>query len=706
MKIGLASVALIALARYGAPVSTSSTTESAQHQQAPATTTDGPCCASGTRELETVVVYGSRDGDGDDNTDVDANLDRTASATEVDVETRTDAHASLSDILSEVPGVNVRRTGGVGAASNLVLRGADASHTSVLLGDLPLGSPDEPTIDLGQLPLTLFRQVEVYRGGAPVWLSDGSMGGVLRLIPRQGDASTVTAEIGAGSFGSTWGSAEARIAHDGGGTFIRAGVERSKGDYPYEDDGGTRFVTRDDLTRRRTNAQVESVYGMAHVRFNTRAGQWSFLALGLHREGGEPGPAPLPTTTAERKTSTALGGVAFTRRGRLYDRRYRVQARAGITYATSRFTDTEGELGLGPVDARDDDLSVQGRIAATADATPWLEGTIVLAPRQDIRRPFDHLASEQGPTSTRTSISTSVEARLHGTLAGHRAELRPSVQATWTNAALHADASRLSPSTSPTSSTSPTTMRGWLAPTVRVGALVELTPGLTLITSAATGHRVPTILELFGNRSQLIGNSDLSPERSRTADLGLEFARTFDIVSVFGEARVFGLLLEDLIRYRRTSQFTAVPENVLRARIVGLEAGGRVQLGDHLEIKANATALSTRDDLGRSLPLRPLLVAFVEPALRSGEIVEGTFDELLGFVSIEHTSANFIDPANLVEVPARTWIGTGMRAELFEARASVTLTLHDIFDARGFDVLGFPLPGRRFDTTIAYTETF
>ncbi|MBK8011450.1 MAG: TonB-dependent receptor [Deltaproteobacteria bacterium] len=681
MEIGLASVALIALANYGVFAETSSTTAR--------------------RDVEVVVVYGSREGDTDADVDLDANLDRTASATRVDVEVRSDAHASLSDILSEVPGVGVRRTGGMGAAANVMLRGADANHTSVLLGDLPLGSADAPTIDIGQLPLTLFGQVEVYRGGAPVWLSEGSIGGVLRLIPRQGDASVITAEIGAGSFGSTWGSVETRIAHDTGGSFIRAGVERSRGDYPYRDDGGTRFVASDDLTRRRANAEVTTVYGMAHVRFKTRAGQWSFLALGSHREGGEPGPAALPTEGAERKRSTAVSGVAFTRRGRLdEDHRYRVQARAGVTYSANQFTDAKGELGLGPIDAHDRDVSVQGRVAATADATRWLEGTIVLAPRHDLRMPFDRLAYERGrgderePASMRTSISASLETRLHGALAGRRAELRPSVQAMWSSASLYGNGAPLSPRSD------------MLAPTVRIGALVELSRGLTLMASAATGHRVPTILELFGNRSQLVGNLDLLPERSRTADLGLDFARAFEVVSLYGEARIFGLLLDDLIRYRRTSKFTAVPENILHARILGFEAGARVQIGDHLNMRANATALSTQDELGHALPLRPSLVASFEPSLRSGEIVEGTFDDLLGFISIEHTSSNFIDPANLVEIPPRTWVGAGVRAELFDARASAALTLHDVFDTRGFDVLGFPLPGRRMDATISYTETF
>src|SRR5262245_13491192 len=98
-------------------------------------------------------------------------FDATAAATEIPVRERDAAAESLADVLLEVPGARPYRSGSLGSFTTAALRGADAEHTAVLFGEIPLTSTDLAVFDLSALPLSLAERVVVYRGGAPLWLS-------------------------------------------------------------------------------------------------------------------------------------------------------------------------------------------------------------------------------------------------------------------------------------------------------------------------------------------------------------------------------------------------------------------------------------------------------------------------------------------------------------------------------------------------------
>jgi hypothetical protein len=69
-------------------------------------------------------------------------------------------------------------------------------------------------------------------------------------------------------------------------------------------------------------------------------------------------------------------------------------------------------------------------------------------------------------------------------------------------------------------------------------------------------------------------------------------------------------------------------------------------------------------------------------------------------VDLEQVSATFADPANLVALPDRVRLGAGVVVDLAE-HAELALTVRDLFDARGLDLLGAPLPGRA--VSLAFT---
>jgi outer membrane cobalamin receptor len=214
--------------------------------------------------------------------------DATAAATVIELTERPMALESLREVVHEVPGALALSSGGYGAFSSVSLRGAEQGQTVWLLGDVPLNGPDTGAFDISLLPLAQFERLEVYRSGAPVWLGQGSIGGVARVVPREGAESGVSAQLGAGSFG--------RYELRGNGYVTRMGkrpvslftgvqATHAGNEFPYLDDNATRFRRDDDRERRLRNADVLEGAGILHLRVSALGGHLDLVAHAIEGVG-------------------------------------------------------------------------------------------------------------------------------------------------------------------------------------------------------------------------------------------------------------------------------------------------------------------------------------------------------------------------------------------------------------------------------------
>jgi hypothetical protein len=420
---------------------------------------------------------------------------------------------------------------------------------------------------------------------------------------------------------------------------------------------------------------------------DTPAGELSTLLLGVSRIAGEPGPASAPTRTARRHVARAAGAVGLTRRGAWGPKRWRLSLSAGFGHEDDSLTDRFGELGIGRRVTDDRTSGVQARAAASADVADPIELSAVVSVRRDAHHPEDAF-SAQAP-SVRWTPSVAVEPRVHGRWGRTRWELRPSARLALTHgriAAAAADGDGVVD----------------FVPTFRLGAAVAPRGWIALSLSVATGRRLPSMLELFGDRGALDANPALQPERSLGGDAGVVVRGRSGPVRGAVELRGFYVAVDDLIRWRRTSQFTAVAENVAAARVSGLEGGLRGSLGRHLELSGALTWLSAEDGTGRVLPFRPALVAVARPEVHTGPVLDDVVEDAALRIEVTHTGASFVDAANLIELRARTWLGLGLRFDLLDGGLFVDLSVQDLADRRGDDLLGYPLPGRRFLVVVGH----
>ena len=633
------------------------------------------------------VTYGAS-ADADAPIPAAHDLDATAAGTEVAIRD-SDPLVTLSDAVAEAPGTHVSQVGGFGAPSTVSLRGTDLQHTSIVLGDLPLGGPEATPVDLSLWSTLLFERVEVYRGGAPLWLDSGAIGGVLRLVPREGDGTRLAARLAAGSFGSYRLQLASSLEAGRVRAFVSAGAEGARNDFAYRYDNGTRFDASDDEDRHRVGAQTDAANGMANVQIRLpRGGSLQLLALGTSRAGGDPGPGQHRVESVRRNRVRSLGALGYTR---AFGSGHRLQVATRFHHERHRFSDVHARLGPSAAATDDRTWSVWARLGTTLRLTPFAELSAIGSYGLERYDPSNALGPAQD-SSQRQRGSVATELRLFGNLGKWRVALRPSAR-------VEIVASRMSGLTPH--------LRDQLKesrtarPTFRMGALLAPLDDLAFTGSIARGVRFANTLELFGDRGVLLSNLALRPETARHADAGILGRLALGPIRLRFEARYFDIRVKDLIRYRVTSQQTARAENLSHATLRGAEAGTRGSVGQHLAFHVSATYLRARDDRDLDLSWRPRWRAnarLTAHTRRLGRLVDASV-----WIGWDHRAAYFHDPANLVRISAAHWFEAGLACVLPHG-FSASFRVRDLFDQRGQDFLGYPLPGRRVAALLHYLK--
>jgi vitamin B12 transporter len=625
--------------------------------------------------------------------------DATAAATSVDLAGRPMPLESVRDVMREVPGSLATDTGAYGSFSSLSVRGAELGQTVWLLGDVPLNSPETGAFDISLLPLGHLQRIEVYRSGAPVWLGQGSIGGVVRVLPQSAKGTGASAQLGAASFGRYELRGLASVRRDHGrpvSLLTSVQATRATNDFRYTDDQGTRDRS-DDSERRLRNAGVVDGSGLSHLRVGALGGAVDVVAYGLSRVGGAPGAPGRDTNAIHARTRhrRALAVASYTRDGKgPMGRAYRLQFLVSAQNEVRGVYDPYDELpGVAVSSGEQRTRRLSGRGAASVALLRSLEATLVASYAND------HFESEYatdvaaGRPGIRNSAAIAPELRLHGRLLGLRGELRGSVRGERSHTArAYERVSRLE-----LDEQSATTYVS------RLSFALEPTLGLSLRGQLGTGRRLPSFLELYGDGVGRAQSPLLKPERGRYADLGAVLSQAFGPTCIVVEASGYVSRVEDKIVWNTNfNARTAWAANVASADIAGIELGAEASYRRFLRLVSSLNAMHTRTDLGKQLPGQPKLHAYTraEGSLQFARIVQ----RLTGFATVEYLSTAFFDRANTVLRPQRTLLGLGAALAFLEGRLELAVRVSDLLDVRGTDSLGFPLPGRSFALVASLKE--
>ncbi len=117
----------------------------------------------------------------------------------------------VSDVLRDVPGVAVSRSGPAGQFTQVRMRGAESNHTLVLIDGIKASDPFYGEFDFATLLADRGAKIEVLRGEQSALYGSDAIGGVIQYItPTGAEAPGFSGQVEGGSFGAI--EAAARMA--------------------------------------------------------------------------------------------------------------------------------------------------------------------------------------------------------------------------------------------------------------------------------------------------------------------------------------------------------------------------------------------------------------------------------------------------------------------------------------------------------------
>jgi vitamin B12 transporter len=150
-----------------------------------------------------IVVTASRSGEGVEVRNLPASVTLLTNEDLTERQTRV-----VSDVLRDVPGLAVSRTGAVGALTQVRVRGSEGNHVLVLIDGIKASDPYYGEFDFGTLIADEAAKVEVLRGQQSSLYGSDAIGGVIQYITLTGrELPGFTARAEGGSFGTAAGGA-------------------------------------------------------------------------------------------------------------------------------------------------------------------------------------------------------------------------------------------------------------------------------------------------------------------------------------------------------------------------------------------------------------------------------------------------------------------------------------------------------------------
>lgn len=105
-------------------------------------------------------------------------------AVAVDTKELHNSTKSLSEALSQLPGMKLRESGGVGSDMQLMLDGFSGKHVKIFIDGVPQEGAGT-AFDLNNIPVNFAERIEVYKGVVPVGFGTDALGGVINIVTNK-----------------------------------------------------------------------------------------------------------------------------------------------------------------------------------------------------------------------------------------------------------------------------------------------------------------------------------------------------------------------------------------------------------------------------------------------------------------------------------------------------------------------------------------
>lgn len=595
---------------------------------------------------------------------------------------------TVPQLLEKGAGVQLKQYGGLDDFAAVSIRGSTTEQVLIYLDGVLLNSAHGGILDLSMIPLDQIERIEVYKGGAPGKMTDSAPGGVIVIQTKQKtDKTKNSLRNSYGSFTTYRGHIE--HSQNLKPFYYNAAFDhhRSRGDFSFLDNRGTRANTSDDRTRNRQNNDFQAYDFATMIGGNKEESlQWKVYENFFLKQAGIPGFGARTSSQARLDTLKNIFYLALEAPIKS-EKKLKWKTDLSFDYLNSQFQDRSGQIGLGTQDNNDDTFRFGPALHLTylGIKNQILSGFV--AHRAEFFLPTNNTASPpNGPLSQRHMIGTGLEDEI--SLLEDKINFTPSIRhQTFLNHLSGQDPSFATQNQDNNATDSQIS--------AKAGLKVSPWRFLSFKTNLTRGFRQPTFTELFGDRGTILGNSVLLAEKSLNFDFGIELKqkKLGFLDSLHLSAAYFRNTIDNLIQFLQTSQFTIRADNINSAQILGGEFSVALRAFKNFKGSAHYTYQTAKDSeqtsptFGRFLPGRPKHQFFAE--------ADYQFPFVRPFVEVQIMGNNYLDSQNLLRVTRRTLMAGGFHTNPLKW-LEASFSVKNIFNDRIEDIVGYPLPGRSY----------
>jgi outer membrane cobalamin receptor len=633
---------------------------------------------------------------------------------EILLDTSKNRYQSLPDVLEREAGIRIRQYGGLGSYSTLSLRGTNPNQTKIYWNGIPLNNSQGGEINLADLPFDNLEKIEIYKSSTPAGFSGSNIGGSINLVSKVGAVKPSTRiTLQGGSFHTAKSTVSHMNSFENGSYYVQALAEKSDQDFSFFNNKGTLlFNTYDDSIDKRRNAQYEKAGFTGNVNLNIGKTSVTFLNDYLYRRQGLPGPGNRQTEAVQRKFSRYSTAIATNAKEFIFDN---LNLETKLFHNTTRddLFDPKSEFTSGIPNSQTDIKQYGFQISPSLYLLKYHQ-IIRLSLNTDqeffnrLRKRSDHETESRDPSKRRDYQSFQIQDEFR--FFQNRLFIVPQIRFDKYKDKFGKDLTSVrnqlnDPLTDQFSAT-----RNFTNPSLGIKIILMQSEryDFGLMGNISKEFRIPSFIELFGERGSIIGNTSLKPEMSRNSDIGLFFkTKVTQNWKYDGEIAHFRKKIYDMILFLPNSQFTLRPENVDSASINGVETSHTITWNRGIKFNFQYTYQNPKNTSeapalnGKYLPLR-------SKSQMSSQI---TYFQDWGEIGLEYLfiGANFRDRTNeyFGYLPARQiyncfFTYVPYKDEELQRQFLLTFEIRNFTNKQVEDLVGYPLPGRSFYLTGSY----
>ncbi|MBU0505943.1 TonB-dependent receptor [bacterium] len=594
---------------------------------------------------------------------------------------------SAAHVVEKTAGVHVQHYGGLEEATSVSIRGSSSMQVNVFLDGVPLEAASADGVGLGHVAATTLSKVEVFKSLTPSEFGSSAIGGVVNLKTKKAEQG-INQRYGLsyGSFNTLSSLAELTYGGEKNDIVFGFNYRRTDGDYTYLDNNGTPLNATDDQRVKRQNneQQVMHPYGKWHHAFNSNTS----LSVTQHLfriDSGVPGLANFQSTTADRSLTESLTNIDF-KKNNLWSGKFSLKNKTFFRLIKSQFSDPNAEIGLGQAQDNDNLTLIAGNRflgqTAISDNILFKKGFEYIF---EYFLPKDYIAANpRGETSLRHQVNLFFEPHIY--LFHKRALL--SFKAQSLNALY--DVNNNDPSFNNPGTFSSNRIENQITGTV--AADYEIVKSLHAKASFGRAVRLPKFVEMFGDQGFVLGNPQLTSEKSLKFDAGMIFHKKYEgaiIQKVHFETSYFENHTDNLILFELASGF-ARASNIGEALIRGFEVAASTTFLHYISLMGNYTYQWAKDEavnVGNFLVGRPRHEINSSIRFEKSSFATG--------IEFNFIDDQYLDGLNTQRIDNRVLLHYDV-SYLIKEKVRLGLEVKNLTNSQVVDAVGFPLPGRSF----------